>query len=230
MAKHIGIAAASPEGSSLVYREVFRHAQRLVGDSGHPRVSLHNEPLEDYLAAVERDDWHTVGELMLKSARALASAGAEFAIAPDNLLQHGVYMAEPRSPIPWLKMTDLVAEAIARDGRKTVGIIGTKLVMYGSTYQTLLGIRGVKVVAPEAADAEMFHDVIMNELVHGEVTLESQTAWIGALARLMGRGCEGVILGCTEAPLLIGPLQSPLPVYDSTALLSEGAARRSLGL
>ncbi len=230
MAKHIGIAAASPEGSSLVYREVYRHAQKLVGDSGHPRVSVHNEPLEDYLDAVERDDWHTVGELLLKSARALAACGAQFAIAPDNLMQHGVYMAEPRSPIPWLKMTDLVADAITRDGCKTVGVIGTKLVMYGSTYQTLLGIRGVKVVAPEAHDAEMIHDVIMNELVHGEVTLESQTGWILALGRLMARGCEGVILGCSEAPLLISPLQSPLPVYDSTALLAEGAARYSLSM
>ncbi len=229
MAKHIGIAAASPEGSSLCYREVFRHAQRLVGDAGHPRVSLHNEPLENYLAAVERDDWHTVGELLLTSAIALHRSGAEFCIAPDNLLQPGVIMAEPRSPIPWLKMTDLVAHSVLADGRTCVGLIGARRVMFGSTYQTLLGIRGVKVVAPDPHDAEMFDRVIFSELVHGTVTLQSQRDWIEAISRLQDRGCQGVILGCTEAPLLIAPGQSPLPVYDSTALLAEGAARHALG-
>ncbi|MCE2924420.1 MAG: amino acid racemase [Phycisphaeraceae bacterium] len=228
--RHIGIVAASPEGSSLCYREVNRCAIRLVGDTGHPRITLHNEPLEDYLSAVERDDWHHVGELLARSASALQACGAEFCIMPDNLLQHGVHMAEPRSPIPWLNMAELVAQQVAAAGHKTVGLIGTRQVMFGSTYQTLLGIRGVKVIAPEAADAEMFNAIIFGELVHGEVTAASQTKWVQAIGRLQARGADGVILGCTEAPLLIGAAQSPLPVYDSTAILAEAAARHALRL
>jgi aspartate racemase len=142
VAKHIGIAAVSPEGSALCYREIFRYASRIMGERGHPRVTIHNEPLEAYVDAVRRDDWHTVGELLLKSARLLAAAGAEFCIVPDNLMQHGVHLAESLSPIPWLTMIELVSERVARDGRRSVGLIGTKMVMFGSTYQTHLGIRG----------------------------------------------------------------------------------------
>lgn len=228
--RHIGIVAASPEGASLCYRELSRHIHKLVGDTGHPAISLHNEPLEEYLAAIDRDDWHYVGELFVKSANALKACGADFCITPENLMQHAVHLAEPKSPIPWLSMADLVAKSVLEAGHKTVGLIGTKLVMFGSTYQALLGIRGVKVIAPEAKDAQMIDASIFNELVHGEVTLESQSQWLEAFGRLKARGAEGVILGCTEAPLLIGPVHSPLPVYDSTAILAEGTARYALGL
>jgi aspartate racemase len=226
--RHVGIVAASSEGAGLCYRELCRNVHRMVGDTGHPRITLHNEPLEDYLAAIDRDDWHYVGDLLTRSAQKLASCGAEFCITPENLMQHAVHLAQPRSPIPWLNMAELVSETVIAAGHKTVGLIGTKLVMFGSTYQTMLGIRGVKVIAPEAADALMIDTVIFRELVHGEVTLESQQQWIDAITRLKDRGAEGVILGCTEAPLLIGPLQSPLPVYDSTGILAEAAARHAL--
>lgn len=228
-AKHIGIVAVSPEGSALCYREIFRIAGRMLGDSGHPVVTLHNEPFEEYIAAVMRDDWHAVGELLVRSARALASVGAEFCITPDNVMQHGVELARTHSPIPWLTMTDLVADAVVADGRKVVGLIGTKMVMFGSTYQTYLGLKGVKVILPDAKDAEVIDAMIFRELVHGRVVEESRRLMLEAIGRMASRGAEGVVLGCTEAPLLVTGQNSPLPVYDTTALLAEGAVRHSLG-
>lgn len=226
--KHIGVVAVSPEGSSLLYRDIFRVAGELVGDTGHPRVSLHNEPLELYLAAIERGDWLEVGELLLSSAKKLASLGAEVVVAPDNLMQHAVQLIEAKTPVPWLKMPNVVADAIIRDRKTSVGLIGTKLVMFSSVYQTLLGMRGIKVIAPEVADAEMIDDVIFDELVHGLVKPKSRVSWIAAIDRLKHRGCQGVILGCTEAPLLLNATDSPLPVYDSTALLAEAVVRDAL--
>jgi aspartate racemase len=228
--KHIGIVAVSPEGSALCYRDIFRYASHLVGDTGHPLVSLHNEPFELYMSAVLRDDWHAIGDLLVKSATALASIGAEFAITPDNVMQHAVHLAETHSPIPWLKMTDLVAEAVVADRRKVVGVIGTKMVMYGSTYQTQLGLRGVKVIAPEAADADAVDGIIFRELVHGVATAESRQVLVDIIQRMMGRGAEGVILGSTEIPLLIDVENAPVAVYDSTQILAEGAVRVSLGM
>lgn len=228
--KHIGIVAASPEGSALAYRELFRIASRLIGDHGHPRVSLHNEPLEDYLDAVVHGDWQRVGDLLAISAKKLAAIGAECVMTPDNLMQHGVHLAETGSPIPWLKMTDFVAEAIVADGRTAVGLIGTKPVMYGSTYQTVLGLKGVKVIPPQPDDAEMIDRVIFDELVHGVESLESRKQWIAVINRLAAKGAQGVILGATEVPLLIRDQDSPLPVYNSTALLAEGVLRYALGL
>jgi aspartate racemase len=229
VAKHIGIVAVSPEGSALCYREVFRQASKLVGDSGHPRISLHNEPFENYLKAALRSDWHSVGELLRRSSDVLAAGGAEFCITPDNLMQNAVHLAEVGSKIPWLTMTDVVAEAVAKDKRKRVGLIGTKLVMYGSTYQTHLGMRGVELFVPSEEEAGAIDSIIFRELVKGIVRPASRQRMLDVLASLAGRGCEGVILGCTEAPLLVSAETAPIPVYDSTTLLAEAAARRAVG-
>lgn len=230
MPNHIGIVAVSPEGSALCYREIFRAAARLVGERGHPTVTLNNEPLERYIDAVLKDDWHGVGALLRRSAGVLAQAGADFCIIPDNLMQHAVHLAEVGSPIPWLTMTDLVADAVVRDSRKVVGLIGTRMVMLGSTYQTHLGIRGVQVLAPSEREADEIDSIIFRELVFGVVNPRSRERVMGIVNGLADRGCEGVILGCTEAPLLITTENSPLPAYDSVALLAEGAVRRALGL
>lgn len=230
MPKHIGIVAVSPEGSALCYREIFRHAKRLAGDRAMPVVTLHNLPLYDYVDAVRRDDWHTVGDLLVRSSRVLAQAGAEFCIVPDNLMQHAVHLAEPRSPIPWLTMTGLVTDAIAADSRKVVGLIGTKLVMHGSTYQTHLGLQGIHVLIPEQAEVEQVDDLIFTELLFGVTRPESRQRLLEVIEGLGRRGCEGVILGCTEVPLLIGTENSPIPVYDPSDLLAEGAVRNALGL
>lgn len=229
MVKHIGIVAVSPEGSALCYREIYRYATRIIGQTGHPTVTIHNEPLQRYVEAVIRDDWHAVGELLAKSAKILAAAGAEFCIVPDNLMQHGVHLAESISPIPWLTMTELVAERIARDGRRAVGLIGTKMVMYGSTYQTHLGLKGVKVLIPDGDEADTVDGIIFRELIYGVVRQESERRLVGVMQHLRDAGCEGVILGCSEAPLLIRADNAPVPVYDPTSLLAEGAVRCAVG-
>lgn len=229
MPKHIGIVAVSPEGSALCYRDIFRVAKRMVGDSGHPVVSLHNIPVEKYLAAVNQNDWPAVGAMLVQSAKILAGCGAEFCILPDNLMQNGVLLAQHSSPIPWLTMTDLVAEAVVRDGRRVVGLIGTKMVMLGSIYQSLLGIRRVQVLIPETGDAEELDRVIFKELLFGDVRPASQKRVLDIIASLKRNGCEGVILGCTEASLMINPENSPLPIYDAAELLADGAVRFALG-
>jgi len=229
LSKHIGIAAVSPEGSALCYRDVFRYAAKRLGERDHPIVTLHNNPLEQYVRAVYRDDWHTVGELLAASAKVLAAAGAEFAIVPDNLMQHGVHLAEPLSPIPWLTMTDLVTEAVVSARLRTVGLIGTKMVMYGSTYQTHLGMRGIRVEVPGDGDADTVDTIIFKELLVGVVRPESTRRLVSVIEGLRGRGCEAVILASTEVPLMISAENCPLPVYDSTQLLAEGAVRCALG-
>ncbi len=229
MSKHIGIAAVSPEGSAVCYRQIFRIAGDLVGDLGHPTVSLHSEPFEKYLAASQADDWHTVGELLLRSARILAEAGAEFCITPDNVMQHGVHYAAPLSPIPWLPMPDLVADAVVREQRKVVGVLGTSKVMFGAQYQTTLGMRGIKVVAPEPSDAHMIDTIIFGELVHGDVLDSSREKFLQVIKRMAARGAEAVIMGFSEAPLIIDESACPLPMYDAVGLLTEAAVRFSVG-
>ncbi len=229
MPKHIGIAAVSPEGSALCYRDIFRYACKRLGERGHPLVTLHNLPFDKYITAVYRDDWQAIGNLLADSAKVLAAAGAEFVIVPDNLMQHGVPLAESDSPIPWLTMTELVTEAVVADGRKKVGVLGTKMVMFGSTYQAHLGLKGVRCGVPDEAEADIVDTIIFKELVTGSVRGESTRRLLSVIQHLKEKGCEGVILASTEVPLAISHENSPLPVYDSTQLLAEGALRVAIG-
>lgn len=228
MAKHIGIVGVSPEGAALSYRQIFRQAARKLDPHDHPRVTMHNEPLALYIDAVRAGDWHRVGDLLRRSAEILARAGAEFCLTPDNAVQHGVHLAEVGSPIPWLTMTDLVSKAVERDGRRTVGLIGTKMVTTGSTYQTFLGLKGITLLAPEPEEADTLDRIIFSELIFGTIRPDSQHTVLHIIDHLHERGCEGVILGCSEAPLLVTPENCRLPLYDAADLLAAGAVEQAI--
>lgn len=228
MSSHIGIVGCSPEGAALFYRQITRQAARLLPPNEQPRISVHNEPLEAYISAIRRDDWHAVGRLLRRSAELLSRCGAEFCLTPDNAVQHAVQLAEVGSPIPWLTMTELVAEAISADARRVIGIIGTKLVMSSSTYQTHLGLRGIQVLAPQEDAAETLDQIIFGELIYGEIRPESRLAVLSTIQDLARKGCEGVILASSEVPLLITRENCPLPVYDSADILAEASVRRTI--
>lgn len=227
MARHFGIVGVSPEGAAICYRQVFHHAARVLPPHLQPVVSVHNLPFNDYVNAIRRDDWQAVGEMLRHSASKLASIGAEFCFSPDNAVQQAVQIAEVGCPIPWMKMTDAVGGAIARDGRHTVGVIGTKVVTGGSVYQTDLGIRGIKLVRPIDQDADTLESIIFDQLVHGSIIEESRNEILSIVRRLGECGCEGVILGCSEAPLAITDANSPLPVYNASEIMSEQAVRHA---
>ena len=125
-------------------------------------------------------------------------------------------------------MTELVAEAISSDARRVVGIVGTKLVMSSSTYQTHLGLRGIQVLAPQEDAAETLDQIIFGELIYGEIRPESRLAVLSTIQDLARKGCEGVILASSEVPLLITRENCPLPVYDSADILAEASVRRTI--
>jgi aspartate racemase len=228
VAKHIGIAAVSPEGAALFYRNIFRQASHLLEPHQHPRVTLHNEPLALYIDAFRTNDWHTIGNLLRRSAEILARSGAVFCLCPDNAVAHGIQLAESGSPIPWLTMPDLVAKAVEADRRKVVGLIGTKMVTTGSTYQTHLGLRGIQVLVPDAGEAEEMDRIIFAELIFGDIRPRSQVTVLRIIDNLASKGCEGVILGCSEAPLLVTQENSHLPIYDAADILARGALHRAM--
>ncbi len=225
MTKQIGIVGVSPEGASLCYQQLFRHAAVNLEPHMHPAVCVHNIPLAQYVDAVRRDDWRQVANLMRDSAERLASIGAEFCFTPDNAVQHAVQLAEVSCPIPWLKMTSAVADRIEADSRTTVGVIGTKYVTSGSAYQTDLGVKGIKLVRPDDDDSAMLDRIIFDELVFGIVREESRRLILDVIGRLGAKGCEGVILGCSEAPLMVTADNCDLPIYNASDIMAEQAIR-----
>lgn len=225
MTGHIGIVGVSPEGAGVFYRQLAHQIERLLPPDQRPRVTLHNEPLEEYLVALRRQDWHAVGALLRRSADILARCGAKFCVTPDNAVQHAVPLAQAGSSIPWITIGDLVSQAVERDARRVLGVVGTKWVTTGGTYQTILGLKGIQVLAPEADEAEILDRIILEELLHGHIRPESRNTVVGIIQHFAGRQCDGVILACSEAPLLVTAEISPLPVYDAGDILAEGAAR-----
>jgi aspartate racemase len=223
MRTHLGIVGVSSEGAALFYRNLARQASNVRSPTDQPKISIHAEPLAEYLAAIRRDDWHAIGRLLRKSADMLASCGAQCVMTPDNAVQHGVQLAEVGSPIPWLTMPQLVGEAIAKDNRKRVGIIGTKMVCFSSTYQTQLGLRGIRVSPPNEADANTIDEIIFGELIFGYARPESIEKVRTILAGMAASGCEAIILASSELPLIVSEGVSPLPVYDSNELLAHAA-------
>lgn len=226
--KHIGIVAASPEGSSFCYRKICRRAWEVEDASMRPSVTLHNRPFSTYVERLNAGDWEGVAQLLLDSACTLEAAGADFCVLPDNALHHAVPLAEPRSPIPWLSMIDLVADTVAQDGCRTLGLIGTKIVTLGSTYQTALGLRGMHLLVPRDEEIDSIDRIIFAEAVLGSVRPESKTLVLDAISGLADRGCDALILGCSEASLLMTVEDSPLPVVDPVELLAEAAVRHAL--
>ena len=228
MGKHIGIVAVSPEGSAMCYREVARRAARVEDEARRPLVTLHNLPFSSFVQAYRAGDWELVGTMLTWSAETLAAAGADFLICPDNIAHHALGLAQSASVLPWLNMLELVADAVCRDQRATVGLVGTRMIMGSSTYQTILGMRGVTLLVPDDDDADRIDRIIFEELVEGHVVESSRLVLLRVLERLADRGCDGVIFASTEAPLLVTTEMSPLPTYDPVGLLADRAIELSL--
>jgi aspartate racemase len=228
MAAHIGIVACSAEGAALCYRTICVEGAGLMGPHAHPEVSMHTPSLADYMAHIHRDDWAGVGELMLASAHKLARIGADFLICPDNTIHQALPHVVPRSPLPWLHIAEVAARHAAERGFRRVGITGTRWLVDSEVYPEKLTARGLEYVRPSAAEREECNRIIMDELVRSVFRPESVAYFQQVIARLKDRGCDAVVLGCTEIPLIIDDGNSPIPTLDSTRLLAREALKRAV--
>ena len=228
MPGHIGIVACSAEGAALCYRTICAEGASLLGPHAHPEVSLHTHSLAQYVRCIDRGDWQGVGELMLSSAGKLAQTGADFLICPDNTIHQALPAIEARSPLPWLHIAEVVAGEAVERGFRRLGITGTRWLVDSETYPQKLAARGLQAVRPSAAEREAIHRIIMDELVYGVFKPEAVATLRRVIERMQAEGCDAVVLGCTEIPLVIDDSVSPLPTLDSTRLLSRAALRRAL--
>jgi aspartate racemase len=228
MPKHVGIVACSAEGAALCYRTLCSEAPPLMGEHMHPEVSMHTHPLGEYMVHIRSGNWTEVARLMLSSAQRLAAIGAQFAICPDNTIHQAFDLVVARSPIPWLHIADAVAAEAGTRRLKNLAITGTKYLMTGPVYPDRLRKFGMTVQIPDETDRERINTIIFRELVNGVLTEESRLYFNTVIGKMKGRGCDGVVLGCTEIPLLVDPSDCPLPTLDSTRLLARAALREAM--
>ncbi len=228
MTRHIGIVACSAEGAALCYRTICQEGATLLGAHAHPEVSMHTPSFADYVACLDGGDWDGVGELMLASAQKLAAAGADFLVCPDNTIHRALAQIEPRSPLPWLHIAEVVATEAAERGFARLGLTGTKWLVDADVYPEKLAARGLACERPSEAERVEMNRIIMDELVKGLFRDEAIAFFQRLIERLRRAGCDAVVLGCTEIPLIVDDANAALPTLDSTRLLARAALQYAL--
>ena len=220
---HIGIIGCSAEGAALCYRTVCTEGPARLGPDRHPEVTMHTPPLADYVTALDAGDLATVAALMAVSADRLAGAGADVLISPDNTIHQALPHLPRPFPRPFLHIAEIVADAAAAAGCKRLALTGTRWLVESSVYPDALASRSLDCVRPDAREIDDLHRLITEELVAGIVSTTAERRFQEVIARLKSEGCDAVILGCTEIPLLLNDGNSPLPTLDSTRLLARAA-------
>ena len=224
----IGIVACSTEGAALCYRTISLEGAQILGKHDHPEVLLHSHSLAKYMQCIYANDWVGVAELMLSAAEKLALAGADFLICPDNTIHQAFDLVEHRSPRPWLHIAREVAKEAQHRQFKRLAVLGTRYLMEGPVYREALKAVGIEHRVPAAERRERLDQIIMDELVNAQFLPRSLAYYIEVIRSFQDEGCDAVVLGCTEIPLLVTPESSPLPVLDSTRLLARAAVRKAV--
>ena len=226
--KHIGIVACSAEGAALCYRTICIEGAAVLGKHSHPEITMHTFPLKWYERYIEMGDWNAVGNLMARSADKVEKAGADFVICPDNTIHQAFDQAVEKSKIPWLHIAEIVANEALRQNYKRVGVLGTRFLMQGPVYATKLAVQGIDYLIPTAEERKYINRIIFDELVNGRFIVASRNYFTKIIDRLKSQGCDAVILGCTEIPLIVSQENSSLPTLDSTRLLARAALKRAV--
>jgi aspartate racemase len=199
-----------------------------MGEHNHPEITMNSVPMAEHMRHIRANDWEAVAHVLASSARKVARAGADFAICPDNTYHRAFEYLIPHSPIPWLHIAGAVAEEAYRLGYAQLGILGTKYLTESTVYPKVLEEFRIESKIPDETDREKINEIIFKELVNGIFTEASRLYLNEVAGKLKARGCDAVVLGCTELPLIVRPDDAPLPTLDSTRLLARAALRRAL--
>ena len=223
--KTIGmIGGVSWESTAIYYRLTNMLARERLGGAANAKSVLLTLDFLEVTALQRAAAWPAVGSLLQDAARRVEQAGAECLLLCSNTMHVAADEVERTIGIPLLHVVDITASAIQRQGLKTVGLLGTSYTMEQSFYRNRLRERhGIETVIPETRDRAEVHRVIFDELAQGRVLDSSRLSYLAVLERLAAKGAEGVILGCTEIPMLITQSDCGMPAFDTTYLHAEAA-------
>ncbi|WP_421952753.1 aspartate/glutamate racemase family protein [Pelagibacterium sp.] len=227
--KTIGlIGGMSWESTAQYYALINRETARRRGGLHSAPILLDSLDFAEIEALQAQGDWARAGERLAASGRRLETAGAEMLVLTTNTMHIVAPSIEAATTVPFLHIADPTADSLIEDGAQTVGLLGTRFTMEMDFYKDRLRQRGLDTIVPEV-DRTNLDGIIYNELCRGIVNDASRSIYIEAIDRLGARGADAIILGCTELGLLISDDDSPLPVYDTTALHAKSAVARALG-
>ena len=229
MHKRIGILGGmSPESTVEYYQYITRAYTERFGDYGYPEIIIYSVSFQPYVDWPEQDRWDLVAQGLSEAAQKLEATGADFIVIATNTMHLVFDQVQASVTVPMLSLLDAVGDAILARGIKTVGLLGTKFTMEKAFYQDALTRKDITVLVPDEKDREYVNTVIYDELVAGQIRDESRAGYIAIINKLAERGAEGVILGCTEIPLLVNEEDVGMPLFDTTVIHAEAALNYAL--
>jgi aspartate racemase len=230
MHKRIGILGGmSPESTIAYYEYITRTYTERYGDYGYPEILIYSVSFQSYVDWPKGDRWDLVAQGLSKAAQRLESTGADVLLIATNTMHLVFDQVQASVGIPMISLLDAVGGAILSRDMSIVGLLGTQFTMEKSFYQEALARQGIDVLVPDTEDRRYVNGVIYDELVAGQIRDASRAGLLAIIHKLASRGAEGVILGCTEIPLLVHEADAGLPLFDTTTLHAEAALRFAVG-
>ena len=224
MHKRIGILGGmSPESTVAYYEYITRTYTERFGDYGYPEVLIYSVSFQPYVDWPNQDRWDLVADGLSQAAQKLVAAGAEVILIATNTMHLVFDEVQARVEVPMLSLLDATAEAIQGRGLSRVGLLGTRFTMEKSFYQDALARHGISTLVPDADDRAYVNRVIYDELVAGQIRDESRVGYLAIIHKLAEQGAQGIILGCTEIPLLVDEAGAGIPLFDTTQIHAEAA-------
>jgi aspartate racemase len=229
MYKRIGILGGlTPESTVPYYLHIIHRYEEMFHNHAYPEVVIFSVSFQKFDDWMEREDWESMELELAKGLRALHGAGADFAVIATNTMHNLYEKLDKWNIIPLLSLVDATATEVKKTGIKRVGLIGTKFAMNKPYYREGLAKFGIKAIVPDKEDQAYIGKVIFEELSYGILKEESRRGYLEIMERLKEKGAQGIILGCTEIPLLIKQEHTKIPVFDTTSIHAEAALQHAL--
>lgn len=228
--KTIGLLGGmSWESTVPYYRTINRVVGERLGGLHSAEIVLYSVDFHEIEQLQHADRWEQAGERLATAARAVESAGADFLVLCTNTMHRVAPRIEAALSIPFLHIADATGEAVAAAGLSRVGLLGTRFTMEQEFYRGRLErAHGLEVVVPPERDRASIHRIIYEELCRGRILEDSREGYRRVVSDLVARGCEGVVLGCTEVGLLLRPSDAPVPLFDTAEIHASKAALLAL--
>jgi aspartate racemase len=229
MHKKIGIIGGlSPESTVSYYLHITRTYVGRYGDYGYPEILIYSVNLENYHRWRNDNRWDFVAENLIDTAKSLQKAGADFGLIATNTMHKVFDVVQNAVSLPLIHIVDVTALKAQEMGLKKLGLLGTQYTMSDGFYHEKISQFGLNVIVPYSEDQKIIHKIIVEELVQGKLLEASRAEYIRIINKLISKGAEGIILGCTEIPLLIKQNDSSVPLLDTAIIHAEAALERAL--
>ena len=224
MYKKIGILGGmSPESTVLYYQHMVRRYEATFGDVGYPEIIIYSVSFQAFRNWMDQGDWNAIADGLIDGVRRLHLAGSDFAVMATNTMHIVFDKVQTSSPIPLLSIIDAVAESIVKEGVETVGLLGTIFTMEKAFYIDALAKYGIKTLVPERPEREYIQKIIRTQLTRGLTRPDTLARFQNIIEELTEKGAGGIILGCTEIPLLVSTENTNAKLFDSTRIHADKA-------